>query len=111
MTPFTTTTIWTVIVAVSLLTYGLRASFLLGIDYLGEFPPAVDRLITFFPIAILSALVVPSLLFVDGSLAVGFENARLVAGLVAFGVAWYVESILATVGVGMAVFWVLIAVA
>ena len=111
MTPFSTTAIWTVIVVVSLVTYGLRASFLFGIDYVEEFPPTVDRLVRFFPIAVLSALVAPSLLVVDGAVAVGPGNARLVAGLVAFGVAWYTESILATVGVGMVVLWALLALA
>lgn len=110
MTAATEAAIWTVVVAVSLVTYGLRASFILGIDYFEGFPPTVDRLLAFFPIGILSALVVPGLLFVDGALVVGVHNARLVAGLVAFGVAWYTESLLATVGTGMVALWVLLAV-
>lgn len=105
MTAFTGVVIWSVVLAVSLVTYALRASFLLGIDYVESFPPTVDRLIAFFPIAVLSALVAPSLLLVDGSLAVGLDNVRLIAGVVGFAVAWYTESILATVGVGMVVLW------
>lgn len=111
MTAVTESTIWAVVVAVSLVTYGLRASFLFGIDYFEAFPPTVDRLLSFFPIGILSALVVPGLLFVDGTLVLAPGNARLVAGLVAFVVAWYTESLLATVGVGMGALWVLLAVA
>lgn len=109
MTALTGAAIWTVIVVVSLLTYGLRASFIFGIDYFEAFPPAVDRLLAFFPIGILSALIVPGLLFVDGAVVLGPSNARLLAGLVAFGVAWYTESLLATVGTGMVALWVLLA--
>ncbi|MFB6096321.1 MAG: AzlD domain-containing protein [Haloferacaceae archaeon] len=111
MTPLPRATIWTVILAVGVATYALRALFLLGIDYFGSFPPTVERLLEFFPVAILSALVVPGLLVTDGTLAVTASNPRLVAGLVAVGVAWYTDSLLATVGVGMAVFWGLLAVA
>ena len=107
MTDLAAAAIWTAIIAVSVVTYGLRASFLLGIDYIEAFPPTVNRLLTYFPIAVLSALVVPSLLVVDGGVAIGPGNARLLAGLVAVGVAWYTESILATVGVGMVVLWAL----
>lgn len=109
MTTVSSTAIWTVVVAVSLVTYALRASFIFGIDYFEAFPPTVDRLLSFFPIGVLSALVVPGLLFVDGTLVLGPGNARLLAGLVAFGVAWLTDSLLATVGAGMVALWVLLA--
>lgn len=102
------TTVWVVVVGVGVVTYLLRASFIFGIDYLGEFPPAIERLLPFFPIAILSALIAPNLLLVDGTVAVGLNNPRLVAGVVAFGVAWYTEDILATVGIGMLTLWALL---
>ena len=44
MTAVTEAAIWTVVIAVSLVTYGLRASFIFGIDYFEAFPPTVDRL-------------------------------------------------------------------
>lgn len=110
MTEFSQSTIWTVIVAVSVVTYVLRAFFLVGIGYFGSFPPTVERLLEFFPVAILSALIAPSLLVVDGSLTLAPSNPRLLAGLAAFGVAWYTENLLATVGTGMALLWVLLTV-
>lgn len=108
MTAFDPTDIWSMILAVSVLTYGMRAAFLLGIDYLGSFPPAIERLLAYFPVAILSALVAPNVLLFEGSLALGVDNPRLVAGVVAVGVAWYTERLLVTVAVGMAVFWALL---
>lgn len=110
MTEFSRATIWTIILAVSVVTYVLRAFFLLGIGYFGSFPPTLERLLEFFPVSILSALVVPSLLLVDGTLTVGPTNPKLVAGLAAFIIAWYTESLLATVAIGMVIFWALLAV-
>lgn len=108
MTELSTSAVWLVIVGAGVVTYLLRVSFLLGIDYVDGFPPAVERVLPFFPIAILSALIVPNLLLVDGGLSIGVDNPHLIAGLVALGVAWYVENMLATVSAGMATLWILL---
>lgn len=104
---YQSTTIWAVILGVGIITYALRSSFLLFTDLLDSFPPSVERALRFVPIAVLAALILPRLLFVGDSLTVGLENARLVAGVVAFGIAWYTESRIATVCGGFVVFWVL----
>jgi branched-subunit amino acid transport protein len=105
---FSTDAIWTMIVAVSVATYVLRAGFLFAVGYVDAFPPTVERMLEFFPVAVLSALIAPGLLLFEGTMVPGLGNPRLVAGLVAFAVAWYTESLLATVGVGMVVFWTLL---
>jgi branched-subunit amino acid transport protein len=96
------TDVWLVVVGVSLVTFALRASFLLGIDGIGELPPAVERVTPFVPAAVLAALVAPTLLLDGGRVALAPGNERLIAGLLAFGVAWYTENMLLTVTVGMA---------
>lgn len=101
------TTVWLAIAALSLGTYALRASFLLGIDRLDGLPPTLERVLPFVPTAVLAALVAPNLLLLDGTVALGPGNERLLAGLAAFVVAWYFQSMFATVGVGMAVLWLL----
>jgi branched-subunit amino acid transport protein len=108
MTATTVTDVWLLVAGVSLVTFGLRASFLLGIDRIGDLPPALERVTPFVPTAVLAALVAPNVFLVEGALAVGPGNERLVAGLLAFGIAWYTEDVLATVGVGMAVLLVLL---
>ncbi|MEF8840298.1 MAG: AzlD domain-containing protein [Haloarculaceae archaeon] len=100
--------VWLLIVGVSLVTFGLRASFLLGIEGIDGLPPTLERVMPFVPTAVLAALVAPNVFLGGGAVAVGPGNARLVAGLLAFGVAWYTENMLATVGTGMAVLWLLL---
>jgi branched-subunit amino acid transport protein len=95
--------VWLLVAGVSLVTFGLRASFILGIDRIGDLPPALERVTPFVPAAVLAALVAPNVFLDEGALALGPGNERLVAGLLAFGVAWYTENVLATVAVGMAV--------
>lgn len=99
------TTVWVVVAGVAVVTYLLRASFLLGIDRLGELPPALERVLPFVPTAVLAALVAPNLFVPEGAIAIGPGNGRLVAGTVAFVVASRTGNMLATVGVGMGVLW------
>lgn len=101
-------TIWVVVAGVSVGTFALRASFLLGIDRLGELPTAAERVLPLVPTAVLAALIAPNLLVVDGALAISLGNERLLAGAVGLTVAWYTEDILATVGAGMAALWLLL---
>lgn len=108
MTPGQVTDAWVVVAGVSLVTFCLRASFLLGIDRFGELPPTLERVTPFVPTAVLAALIAPTLFAGDGSALLGPGNEQLLAGVVAFGVAWYTESMLATVGIGMVTLWLLL---
>lgn len=100
-------TIWFVILVLSLGTYVLRASFLLGIERLGGVPKNVEQVLPFVPTAVLAALIAPDLLLVEGALTLTLGNERLLAGVVGLLVAWYTESILVTVGAGMVALWLL----
>lgn len=108
MTALSTSMVWIVIVGAATVTYLLRVSFLLGIDYFEGFPPAVERVLPFFPIAILSGLVAPNLLVVDDTLSIGLNNPHLIAGVAALVAAWYAENMLVTVSVGMLTLWALL---
>lgn len=100
--------IWVVILGLSVGTFVLRASFLLGIDWLDGLPPAFEQALPYVPTAVFAALVAPRLLLVDGSLTITPQNERLVAGLVGIVVAWYTENIIATVTAGMATLWLIL---
>lgn len=97
--------VWGVILAIFLGTLAARLSFVVAFGRLERIPPRLERLLEFVPPAALAALVVPSLLVLDGSLALSPGNERLVAGAVAAGVAWRTNNLLATVVAGMAVLW------
>jgi branched-subunit amino acid transport protein len=99
------TLVWTAVLAIAVGTWAFRASFVFLFGYLDELPPWVDRTLRLIPAAVITAIIAPRLLLVDGSLAVGPGNERLIAGAVALVVAWYTEDIFATIAVGMIVLW------
>jgi branched-subunit amino acid transport protein len=98
--------VWVVMAAGGLLTYLLRFSFIyvLGHVELGEGP---RRTLRFVAPAVLSAIVLPDLVYRAGELNIGLGNYRLLAGCVAVIVAWRTKSVLATLIVGTLVLVVL----
>ena len=93
--------LWIVLVASGLVTYAIRLSFLAGAGRV-NLSLSVRKALRFVPVAVLTALVVPDLLYREGSLVIGFDNHRLLAGLVAIAVAWTTRNTLLTIGAGMA---------
>ncbi len=59
------------------------------------------------PPAVLSAIIFPELLRPGGTFDLSFGNVRLLAGVLAAGVAWRTKNVLLTIGVGMVALWVL----
>jgi len=68
-------------------------------------PPYVLQALKFVPPAVLTALIVPSVLLPEGELAVQLQNAALVAGVLAALIAWRTRNLLLTIVLGMAAFW------
>ena len=99
--------VWTAIAAVAVGTWLFRTSFVVLFGYLDEIPPRVSRILALIPAAVIAAIIAPDLLVREGSLAIGIENERLLAGIVAFAVAWYTENMFVTIVVGMATLWAL----
>ena len=85
------TVVWAAVVLAGLGTYALRASFLFLFDRLGGVPTRLETALEMVPAAVLAP---------EGSVAV-LGNDRLVAAALAAAVAWYTESILATIVVGL----------
>lgn len=84
-----------------LITFAMRFSFIYMLGR-AALPESLRRMLRFVPAAVLSALVAPDLLLHAGSLDVSPGNTRLIAGLLAVGVAWWTKSTLITILVGMA---------
>lgn len=97
-------TYWPIVLVLGIGTFLIRFSFILIMDKL-TLPDAVHRMLRFIPASVLTALVVPAVLF-HGSGGIYFDGwERGVAALVAVFVAWKTKNTLVTIGVGMAVFW------
>ena len=92
--------VWVVILVVAAGTFGFRFSFIYLVERVDEIPTLAERALRYVAPAVLAALVAPSVLVVDGSIAV-LGNDRLLAGLVGATVAWRTESILWTMAVGV----------
>lgn len=97
---------WLTILAVSIVTFALRAAFIVFADP-HRFPHAFRQALKFVPPAVLAAIVAPGLAAPDGRLDLTGGNARLVAGLIAIVATILVRSTLAAIAVGMAALWAL----
>lgn len=83
-----------------LITFGMRFSL---IYLFGRFavPETMRRALHYVPPAVLSAIILPELLYPAGSLDLSLGNTRLLAGIIAILVAWYSKNTLLTILAGM----------
>ncbi|WP_049986657.1 AzlD domain-containing protein [Halobellus rufus] len=98
--------VWGAIVALGVLTFGIRASFIHLFGRIDEVPDRAMHALQFVPPAVFAALVAPAFVAPTGSIAV-VGNERLLAGLVAAAVTWYLDDVFATIVAGMATLWLL----
>ena len=68
-------------------------------------PTAVFRALKYVPPAVLAAIIVPEVLLPDGKLQLDYNNASLIASLVAAIVAWRTKNLLLTIIIGMSALW------
>lgn len=102
------TGLWLLLATIGLGTWLIRLSFLALLGRVERVPPAVERVLSMIPAAVLAALVVPGITRTQGHLDLG--TARFFAGVLAAVVAWRTKNVLATIAVGMGVLWLLSAV-
>lgn len=99
---------WATIVAMGAVTFGARLLPILLLERL-KLPDAVRRALRYVPVAVLSAIILPEMLIPapDYVFDLSPGNVRLAAGVAAMLVAWRTKNVLSTIGVGMAVLWIL----
>ena len=97
---------WLVIIGVALVTFGLRASFIVFADP-QRFPHAFRQALAFVAPSVLAAIVVPGLVAPDGVLAPGLDNPRWIAGRVAILFAIRFRTPFAAILSGMGTLWLL----
>lgn len=93
--------IWATLAGMALVTYLLRASFLLLPPQV-ETPPLLRRALRYVPAAVLTAIWAPELVLSGGEIALTPQNERLLAGAVAIAVAWRARLTFATIVAGFA---------
>ncbi len=98
-------TIWLLIFAVGAVTYTARLSFI-ALFARREMPPLLAEALKHVPVAMVTAIVVPVVVFMPpGELRIDPGNAKLIAALIAGAVAWWRQSAVLTIAVGMIVLW------
>jgi branched-subunit amino acid transport protein len=97
---------WLMIIAAGLLTYATRLSSIISYGKF-EMPNQVERALRFVPVAVLTAIFLPELVFIQDELMLSFRNPRLLAGLLAILVAWRTKNVMYTIVIGMLALWVL----
>ena len=98
--------LWLVVIAAGVMTFLIRLSFI-SLPANWEMPHWAHRALSFVPPAMMTAIVFPELLIMDGHLSVSLHNHRLIAGAIAVLVAWRFKKIMPTIVAGMAVLWLL----
>jgi len=97
---------WIVIIGVSVITFVLRASFILFANP-QKFPHGFRRALLFVPPAVLAAIVAPGLAMPAGTLDFTFGNPRWIAGLLAIAATTRFRHPLVPVVVGLPALWLL----
>ena len=67
--------------------------------------PALLNALRYVPPVVLTAIVVPEVLLIDGSLEMNFLNARLVGAIAAILTSLFTQNLLLTIVLGMATFF------
>ena len=97
---------WWLILGMAAITFALRYS-LFAWPHL-RFPSLLRQGLHYVPTAVLTAIVVPAMLLPDGQhWALALDNAYLLAGLAAIAIAALTHHLLATIGGGLLVFFLL----
>lgn len=98
--------LWLVLILGGALTFLTRLSFIYLLGRV-ETPPVIKQALRFVPPAVLSAIIAPEVLMVDGSLNLSLSNLRMLAALAATLVAWYSKNALLAIISGMLALWAL----
>ena len=97
--------VWITIVAMTVITVATRTVMLVFGDRI-PLPERVQHALRFAPACALTALIAPELLTQDGVWAISLANAKFGGGVVAIAVMLATRSMMATMGIGMAAYFV-----
>ena len=92
------------VLGMTLVTFGVRYP---SLALVGRFdlPESVRRALRYVPAAVLTAIIVPYILFREDGFTVSYTNSYLVAGIIAALVSWRTKNLLLTIIIGLVVFF------
>lgn len=93
------------IIGMMAVTFGVRYP-LLALAGKVRIPPAIERALTYVPVAVLTAISVPIVLKPSGDWWLAYNNPYLAASIVAILVAGFTRHLLLTIVLGMVTFFV-----
>lgn len=97
---------WLLIAGMAAMTFLMRYSLFAWPTL--RFPPVVRQGLHYVPTSVLTAIVVPGMLLPDGQhWALSLDNAYLLAGIVCIAISALTRNLLATIGGGLLVFFLL----
>lgn len=91
---------WLIILLAGVMTYAIRLSFI-ALSGRWHAPLWFVRALRYVPPAVLSAIILPELLVMDGQVVLSPLNPRLLAGLAAIVLAWRSRNVFLTIAGGM----------
>jgi len=97
--------VWITIAGMTVITIATRAAMLVFGDRI-PLPERVQHALRFAPACALAALIAPELLTEHGAWAISLANAKFVGGAVAIATMLATRSMLVTMGLGMAAYFV-----
>ena len=92
------------VVGMLVVTFGVRYP---SLALVGRFDLSenIRRALRYVPAAVLTAIIVPYILYREEGFLVSYENSYLVAGIIAALVSWRTKNLLLTIIVGLVVFF------
>lgn len=97
--------IWLMILGMLAITFATRYSFFAWPNL--RFPRLIEQALHYVPVSVLTAIVVPGMLMPEGEWLLAWDNAYLLAGLLAILVAAWSRNLLATIAIGLVSFFLL----
>ncbi len=98
--------IFLIIIGMAVVTYIPRMLPLVVLSKV-DIPPLITRWLKYVPVAVLSALLFPSILMSNEKIAIGFENKAMLAAIPCILIAYKTKNLFLTVSVGIGVMFLI----
>ena len=98
--------IWTIMIFTGLLTFAMRFVMLSAVAP-RKLPTTLEEALSFVPITVLTAIIVPAVLVGEEGNIILLDNARLPATIIAVFVALVSRSVVMTISAGLGTLWLL----